>query len=249
MIAPQPSVPSVDPPFWLTMLQREALRLLAQASDGASEQARDVWQFAVEIGQLHALGLSNTDLRRLLCQGYLEHAKERTTGSPGQRIFQPLSALFLPKGTCFVLTAKGKEIASRLDADSGMMANGSTVQPSEVPCSIRDVPRWDSEARQLWWQDCLIKEFRRPAINQETILAALEEEGWPARIDDPLPQTPGIDPKIRLHDTIKNLNRHHLHAIFSFRGDGSGTGVLWMIVKGDCEMFPRASLDVPQSAP
>ena len=83
--------------------------------------------------------------------------------------------------------------------------------------------------------------FRRPAVNQETILAALEEEGWPSRIDAPLPQTPGIDPKVHLHDTIKSLNRRHLQSIICFRGDGSGAGVGWMIV-GEAR-------DLPQIAP
>lgn len=53
-------------------------------------------------------------------------------------------------------------------------------------------------------------EFRRPAINQELLLAALEEEGWPTRIDEPLSRTPDIDPKVRIHDAIKALNRCHL---------------------------------------
>jgi hypothetical protein len=77
----------------------------------------------------------------------------------------------------------------------------------------------------------LIKAFHRPAVNQERVLAALQEEGWPPRIDDPLPPTGGIDPKARLHDTIKVLNRHHLYRIIHFAGDGKGRGIQWIIVK------------------
>jgi len=227
MIAAQrPSALRVDSLFSLTRLQREALRLLHHASEAASAQARDIWQFAVEIGQLYGAGLDNTDLRQLLCLGYLEHAWERTTDRSGQRIFRPLETLVLPKRTCFVLTAKGRDAASGLAVEKSRTVG----VPSEAHCSFKEMPRWDSESRQLWWQAYLIKEFRRPAVNQETILAALEEEGWPARMDDPLPQTPGIDPKVRLHDTIKSLNRHHLQSIICFRGDGSGTGVGWMMV-------------------
>ena len=230
MIAAQrPSALRVDSLFSLTRLQREALRLLHHASEAASAQARDIWQFAVEIGQLYAAGLDNTDLRQLLCLGYLEHAWECTTGRSGQRIFLPLKTLVLPKRTCFVLTPKGRDAASRLTVEKSRTVG----VPSEAHCSLKEMPRWDRECRQLWWQAYLIKEFRRPAVNQETVLAALEEEGWPARMDDPLPQTPGIDPKIRLHDTIKSLNRHHLQSIICFRGDGSGAGVGWMMVRSE----------------
>jgi hypothetical protein len=50
-------------------------------------------------------------------------------------------------------------------------------------------------------------------------------------LDDPLPQTPNIDPKVRLHDTIKHLNRHHLRRGICFRGDGRGWGVRWMVAE------------------
>jgi hypothetical protein len=91
----------------------------------------------------------------------------------------------------------------------------------------------------------LIKEFRRPAANQELVLAALEEEGWPAKIDDPLPPTSGIDPRVRLHDTIKALNRHHLHQILRFRGDGKGQGIRWSCRREAQPIFPL----LPQIAP
>jgi hypothetical protein len=237
----RPSALRISSPLSISAPQQEALRLLRQASDAASAQACNVWQFAVEIAQLYAVGLSNTDLRQLLDLGYLNHACEHTTVRSKERIFLPLDNLMLPDRTCFVLTSKGREVATGLHAENGLSVMVPTETPSAVNGSGKRVPRWDSDSRRLWWQDCLIKEFRRPAVNQETILSALEEDGWPPRIDDPLPQTPGIDPKVRLHDTIKSLNRHHLHAILCFRGDGSGAGVGWVIV-GEGE---RSSPDRP----
>ena len=73
----------------------------------------------------------------------------------------------------------------------------------------------------------MIKKFKWRAANQERVLAVFEEEGWPARIDDPLPPSPEIDSKRRLGDTIKCLNRNQLAAIVRFLGDGSGEGVIW----------------------
>ena len=79
----------------------------------------------------------------------------------------------------------------------------------------------------------VIKRFKWPAINQETLLAVFEEEDWPPRIDDPLPMLPEQNPKRRLHDTIKCLNRHHLQQLIRFRGDGTGEGVRWELIDDD----------------
>ncbi len=88
-------------------------------------------------------------------------------------------------------------------------------------------PRWDQELHELWWGNVLVKRFREPANEQEIILASFEESGWPARIDDPLPPRTGIDPKARLHDTIKRLNRAQTRRLIQFSGDGTGKGVRW----------------------
>jgi hypothetical protein len=92
-------------------------------------------------------------------------------------------------------------------------------------------PHWDPRRRELRVGDKLVKRFRWPAVNQETVLAVFEEEGWPDRVDDPLPVVPEQDPKRRLHDTIKCLNRNQLHEIVHFRGDGTGEGVSWELVE------------------
>jgi hypothetical protein len=233
MIQQLQCVPQVDSCRMLSPFHWRALRLLSEAWLAARSQRQDVWQFAVEIEQLRALGLSYTDVRCLLYWNYLEHAQERTTARSSQRIFLPLKALVLPKRTCFVLTAKGREIAWRSCAET---AQGDGPSPEESAAALRCAPlapRWDEQACQLWWGKDLIKKFRRPAINQELVLAALEEEGWPPRIDDPLPPTDNIDPKVRLHDTIKALNRHHLHRIIRFVGDGRARGIQWVVEKRD----------------
>ena len=62
---------------------------------------------------------------------------------------------------------------------------------------------------------------------------AFEEEDWPVRIDDPLPPRSGLDPKRRLHDSIKSLNRHQKSRVLRFCGDGSGEGVRWELISPD----------------
>ncbi len=92
---------------------------------------------------------------------------------------------------------------------------------------IQDLPLWDSLRRELRWQGQIVKRFRRPAFNQETLLAVFEEEHWPVRVDDPLPLRPNRDPKRCLQDTIYYLNRHQIEPCIRFFGDGTGEGVCW----------------------
>ena len=72
-----------------------------------------------------------------------------------------------------------------------------------------------------------MKRFRVPAANQEIILAAFQEEGWPEFIDDPLVPMPDQEPKRRLQATIKSLNRHQLVPLIRFHGNGNGRQVHW----------------------
>src|SRR5262249_38260365 len=91
----------------------------------------------------------------------------------------------------------------------------------------RPTPSWDRDRRELRLAGALVKRVKAPAPNQEAILAAVEEEGWPPRIDDPISPQLGQDPKHRLHDTINALNRHQKSRLVGFLGDGSGQGVRW----------------------
>jgi hypothetical protein len=91
------------------------------------------------------------------------------------------------------------------------------------------VPFWNVELRELHLGNILIKRFRRPARNQETILAAFQEDGWPRRIDSPLPSCEDTSAVDRLHDGVKKLNRQ-TRGLLRFRSDGLGQGVLWEFV-------------------
>ncbi len=94
-------------------------------------------------------------------------------------------------------------------------------------------PIWDTQSRELRLGAHVVKQFKWPAITQEAVLQAFSEEGWPTRIDDPLPPSPNICPKRRLHDTIKCLNRRRVNKFIKFRGDGTGEGVLLEIVANE----------------
>lgn len=90
-------------------------------------------------------------------------------------------------------------------------------------------PRYDTDLRELWLGEKLVKRYRTPAKNQELILQVFQEENWPARIDDPLVPLDEIDCKLRLRDTITALNRHQVTCLIRFHGDGTGNGVCWNV--------------------
>lgn len=206
------------------------MALLLQAYVYALELGQDAWDLAVELSVLRTAKLTNSDLRWLVAKGYVEHAVEITARDSPTREFRRTPLLTFNETTCVVLTRTGVAAAhTAFGVDSTMatftpqIALSSTLMPDELLCR----PRWDHQRRQLRVGADIIKEFKLPSPNQETVLMAFEEESWPPRIDDPLPPLPHLDPRRRLHDTIKALNRRQRNSLMRFMGDGSGEGVRW----------------------
>lgn len=108
--------------------------------------------------------------------------------------------------------------------NQGQSLERSTASPDR---HLPDVtPVWDRTKRELRVGNRVVKQFKWPAENQERVLDAFQDNGWPVRIDDPLLPHPEICPKRRLHDTLKCLNRKQANELIKFRGDGTGLGVL-----------------------
>lgn len=215
---------------------RAGLSLLLQASDYAEDVDQDPWQFAVEIPVLHEVGLTRSDLRWLICKEYLQHAREITLPSEDRREYHAIGNLSLEKRSCFVLSASGIHYAGQMIEPRDMYTAlpSSNGPPPTVPRATPAPPlgpRWDSERQEFSLGDQLVKRFKLPSPNQETILMAFEEEEWPPRIDDPLPPHPDLDPKRRLHDTIKSLNRNQKLRLVRFMGDGTGQGIRWEMMR------------------
>ena len=105
------------------------------------------------------------------------------------------------------------------------------IPPASESATPTAMPVWDRERRELRLGGTVVKRFKWPAENQERVLDAFQELGWPGHIDDPLEQHPRICPKRRLHDTLKCLNRKQISGAIKFRGDGTGRGVLLEIVE------------------
>ena len=211
---------------------RSALAQLLDAHDYAEDLGCSKWDFAVERETLHEAGLSNSDLSWLVCQQLLEHAYEVAPAADKLRAFRPGLGLSFADGTCFVLSDEGVSFAR--GSVSSDLVESAAPEParkiSPVPSSEPSEPVWDKELRELRVGDQLVKRFRVPAPNQELVLTVFQEDGWPLRIDDPLPPRHDIDPKRRLHDTVNCLNRNQRNPLIQFSGDGKGEGLRWKLV-------------------
>ena len=90
------------------------------------------------------------------------------------------------------------------------------------------LPVWDG--RSLWLGRKLVKRFGQPATSQTLILAAFQEQGWASRIDDPLPGGDNVDPRERLKEAVRGLNRFQKNRLIRFFRDGTGKGVMWELI-------------------
>jgi hypothetical protein len=200
-------------------------QLLAAAYE-AREQATPAALVPVSFRSLRRNGVSPRVLHWALFQAHLDHFEARPARDGGGWQVRPSAVI----GECsaFALTAAGVAFAellvghlllSRSDDELawawGLLRVGE-LTPSYLP--------WQ---RVLAWGRHPLKAYRQPSENQEAILMAAEEMGWPPQFDDPLPRVRWGNPKVRLHDAIKHLNRHQLPHLVQFRGDGTGTRVGW----------------------
>ncbi len=197
--------------------------MLLEAYDCAMEASRDVWDFAVEISVLEECGITRSGFRSLVCKGLVHHARESKPVRGQVRSFRPTGNLTFHRRTCFILTESGVQLARGLAAEKEPSEGNGKHELKTTHVQ----PRWDPIRQELTLSGQVVKRFKVPAPNQELVLAVFQEEGWPLRIDDPLPYQPDQDPKRRLHDTINALNRRQINQLLRFVGDGKGSGIRW----------------------
>ncbi len=220
---------------WIRRRLSEALELLSLGYRYATASDASVQEYAVTFESLRDAGLNECDIRWLVSQCFAEHFIEFTLPGDPSRSFRP-GGVAISSTSCLTLTEEGfffaRQIAGGItesspEPDRTCESSGSMPESPESGRCESSHPIWDTERQELWYQDALIKRYRLPSPNQSAILSAFEEDDWPPRIDDPLPPRADQDPKRRLHDTIRNLNRSHRRSLLRFVGDGSGMGVLW----------------------
>jgi hypothetical protein len=232
--APHPGEPApVDaclargaiPGLHLTASMWLGLRHLLKAHDTAHELNRPKWEFAVELETLERAGCDRNDLRALICARLVEHGLETTPARLKRRSFRRTAGLRLTPASCFVLSDWGLAISSHRSAPKA--GGDEAASPPAAPsCSLQ--PVWDPIRHELRLGQVVLKRFRQPAKNQQAILAAFEEDGWPPHIDNPIPGGEDENAQDRLHDAVKRLNRQ-IKGLLRFECDGTGEGVVWHV--------------------
>jgi len=166
---------------------RDGIEYLCRAWILAQDAERPPPEFGVEIRCLHKLGLAATELRWLLCKGYIEHYWDLTVpGERGRTTRRTLSLRF-SKRSCFALTQAGWEFAEQFNYTPQMQTRHDT-NPDADERRATSIPAWNAMSRQLTVDGFVLKTFQVPSSNQELILTAFAEEGWVAQIDNPLKQ-------------------------------------------------------------
>ena len=91
------------------------------------------------------------------------------------------------------------------------------------------LPLWKLASRQLCVDTLVLHEFPRRAVNQVRVVTVFQEDGWPERVDIPLPDTAEGTAGRHLKDAVVALNRGQrvrlLH--FRFHTDDDGESVSW----------------------
>lgn len=205
---------------------REPLAQMAKARLYAEDLGQEATDFAVELLELRRLGVDDTDLRWLCGRGYFRHLIECTERSSAKRTFVAEAAVHFASRSCFVLTDTGQEFA-----DSLLLSRSNGQAPAKAPANSSGravtTPHWDAELGELRASEIIVKRVPSRATNQTRVLCCFEEDGWPARIDDPLVRSQRSDSIDRLHGTVKRLNGNQMHHLIVFGSDGSGEGIYW----------------------
>jgi hypothetical protein len=205
---------------------RAALALLQHALACAKDAQAPPWDFALEIGQLYAAGLTITDLRWMVVKEFVEHADETSVHGSEHRSFTPSRGLTFMPTTCVLLTVKGAALAASESAAASEEIAGAN---GKLLAGMSAKPQWDPTRRKLSFGGQMVKQFHVPARNQELILSAFQQQDWPESIDDPLSGEIDIDPKIRLNDAIYRLNNKQLACLIRFHVNGHGSSVHWSL--------------------
>ena len=160
-----------------------AIYRLWKAGRYAAETGRDIWEFAVSIAELRRDGISDSDLRWLVCRGYLEHANE-IAATCSERKYDRHASLRFCKRTAFIITDAGvafaRESLERFDGHNGAPdAGADAVVDSNhptMPKMIHDghcesngkiLPKWDRDRRELRCDGQIVKVFKLPSPLQE----------------------------------------------------------------------------------
>ena len=118
-------------------------------------------------------------------------------------------------------------ISSHIDSVKLWFDSISPSPEVRVEISTNKKPKWILKSKVLSFEGKIVKRFRKTAVDQFCVLDSFEESNWPNEMLDPLRPKEGIDPKKRVRDTKKNLNKGLINKTMKFGTNENGTGFVW----------------------
>jgi hypothetical protein len=214
--------------FVLSSQEVKALQSLRESRQSVALFHSDPWQFALELRDFESQRISPTTLRCLVERGLVAHGIEQTNLEAVSRSVVPVGHLRFTENSSFILTDLGLALAGEAFADLWPSPSGaaSTVE-ADVSSALPRFIVCDNGCRELRYRGKVVKIFKTYADRQETVLQSFQDQNWVEWIADPLTSGPRQNPKIGLRDVIARLNRHQMHNLLRFHGDGTGRGVRW----------------------
>lgn len=122
------------------------------------------------------------------------------------------------------LVEVGRRVGGLGTADYEWACRELGLTPTNLGSPTPARPSWDRDALELKFGGEVVRRVSRAnmAVNLIRLLDVFEEDGWPSRVDDPLPGSPDA---VRLHKAVRSLNRGLTR--IRFHADGTGEGVRW----------------------
>jgi hypothetical protein len=201
---------------------------LTVACWGAQDRRIKPGDRPVPLARLRHWGVGDDVLLWMQYQGHVEQVERRRGRGRARPKWTLRGTTRIDEKSWFALTPLGEAFADLFLAWVVAPADDAEFERARAMMRVgRLAPHYDRLGRVFVWGRHVVKQFRQPSLNQELILSAAEELRWPTWFDDPLPKRSGRDPKARLHDTIKDLNRRQQGRLIHFKGDGSGERLGW----------------------
>ncbi len=196
----------------------------AQAA-GRSSRARPV-----KYEDLNRSGVSDEALTWMLFQRHVDHFHAQPGASESEAWTVLPAAAVVGQNSAFAVTPLGQAFGELLIASLLLPEDDDHFEWAQSLLTVgRLTPRYDADNRLFTWGRHVLHRYRQPAKVQTTLLLVEEEMEWPRWMDDPLPVTEGIDPKIRFQDARKFLNRNQCPQLVEFEGDGTGERLGWKL--------------------
>lgn len=204
---------------------RIAVSTLLEGAQYAEDLGAAVEEFAVEWNVLRDSAISPNEVRWLHHKRLIRHLVEVFPAENDRRRFEIPTDMTFRDHSCFTLTEQGIAVAQVAVAEQ---VGPETHQDSLMgPSGFVMLPFWDPLRRELRWGTTLVKRVKGTSTNQELILTAFQEHGWPTEIGNPLPTAADVNLRRRLFNSISALNRHREHACVRFASNEDGTMIRW----------------------